>query len=81
MSGRLYMYKRTIAVHEVGCGVLRGKPHSLLTQPVGSPGNPVSFHLENSRKLNFYAEPISYSCCMPFLRPKISVFNIQVKHI
>ena len=57
MSGRPYMYKRTIAVHEVGCGVLRGKPHSLLTQPVGSPGNPVSFHLENSRNLNFMLSP------------------------
>ena len=65
MSGHPYMYKRTIAVHEVGCGVLRGKPHSLLTQPVGSPGNPVSFHLENSRNLNFMLSPFPIPIAIP----------------
>ena len=65
MSGRPYMYERTIAVHEVGCGVLRGKPYSLLTRPVWSPGNPVSFHLENSRKSIFMLSPFPIPIPIP----------------
>ena len=54
------MYKRTIAVHGVGCGVLLGKTAPPVCTASADPGK----HLKNSRNVK-YAEPIPIPIPIP----------------